>query len=154
MRWRRHGDPEHGGPIVRQHETGVPCSVDDCTLPAVGRGYCERHYRRWRRYGEPLAGRVSPGGDAAQRFESYVARSAECHAWTGAVNSAGYGTFTADGVRVMAHRYAWLLSGQNLDPDLQIDHLCRNRLCVRVDQLEQVTAAENLARARAANRAV
>lgn len=32
------------------------CSVLDCTQPPVARGWCEAHYRRWRRHGDPLGG--------------------------------------------------------------------------------------------------
>lgn len=149
MRWRRHGDPEHGGPVLRQHATGVPCSLDVCVKPAIGRGYCENHYRRWRRYGEPLAGKPSPGGPVAVRFWSKVVKTDTCWLWTDAPNSTGYGTFSFRSIPVMAHRFSWMLAGLDLDPDLQLDHLCRVRLCVNPAHLEQVTAAENLARARA-----
>lgn len=33
------------------------CSVDDCDLPARGRGWCPKHYSRWRAHGDPLGGR-------------------------------------------------------------------------------------------------
>lgn len=158
QRHRRHGDPLHGGDVIRQHIKGQPCGVDDCDKLTVARGYCERHYRRLRRYGEPLAGRPSPGGPVADRFWSKVntdgPTSADrpdlgpCALWTDTPNSAGYGTLKVDGASVMAHRMAWLLSGDDLAADLEIDHLCFTRLCVRRSHLEQVTNAENKERAR------
>lgn len=30
------------------------CSVDDCDKPTCARTYCQKHYRRWRLYGDPL----------------------------------------------------------------------------------------------------
>lgn len=33
------------------------CSVDGCHRTRVYRRYCEPHYRRWRRHGDPLATR-------------------------------------------------------------------------------------------------
>lgn len=30
------------------------CSIDGCNLPHRGRGYCQTHYMRWYRYGDPL----------------------------------------------------------------------------------------------------
>lgn len=30
------------------------CGADGCTAPVRARGYCARHYARWRRYGDPL----------------------------------------------------------------------------------------------------
>lgn len=154
MRWRRHGDPDHGGDVLRQTGTGQPCDVDDCDRPVIARAYCEGHYRRFRRYGEPLAGRPSPGTPAAHRFWSKVDKTGDCWLWTDAPNSAGYGTFKVDGVTVMAHRFSWMLAGDELDPDLELDHLCRVRLCVRRDHLEQVTGEENKRRARLAQEAL
>lgn len=36
-----------------------PCAVDECERPAVTRGWCQPHYMRWRRTGEPGAGRIA-----------------------------------------------------------------------------------------------
>ena len=30
------------------------CSVDGCERPAYARGWCSRHYQRWRNNGDPL----------------------------------------------------------------------------------------------------
>lgn len=35
----------------------MTCAIDTCTGDVVARGWCEAHYRRWRRHGNPLAGR-------------------------------------------------------------------------------------------------
>lgn len=39
------------------------CTVDDCPKRATRRGWCPKHYERWRRHGSPTAGgdRPSPG---------------------------------------------------------------------------------------------
>lgn len=31
------------------------CSVADCALPVFARGWCSKHYTRWKRHGDPLA---------------------------------------------------------------------------------------------------
>lgn len=31
----------------------LPCLVDGCDVPAKGYGYCNKHYQRWRKYGDP-----------------------------------------------------------------------------------------------------
>jgi hypothetical protein len=33
------------------------CSISGCRSPFLARGWCEAHYRRWRRHGHPLGGR-------------------------------------------------------------------------------------------------
>jgi hypothetical protein len=30
------------------------CSVDDCTNSQLARSYCQTHYKRWKRYGDPV----------------------------------------------------------------------------------------------------
>jgi len=32
------------------------CSVSDCHNPVIHRGWCQAHYNRWKRHGDPLAG--------------------------------------------------------------------------------------------------
>lgn len=70
-----------------------------------------------------------------------------CLLWTGA-ESNGYGQVRDEaGRRVTAHRVSVLLSGRAIPNGMQIDHLCRNKMCVSVDHLEVVTPRENLMRA-------
>lgn len=33
---------------------GSPCAIDDCGASATARGWCDKHYRRWQRHGDPL----------------------------------------------------------------------------------------------------
>lgn len=73
-----------------------------------------------------------------------------CRVWTGATAGgdpgAPYG-LTWNGERPeMAHRVAYRLAGGEIPDGMQIDHLCRVRLCVNPEHLEPVTAAENLRR--------
>lgn len=74
-----------------------------------------------------------------------------CWIWPGVPHRSGYGRFVADvGVVVYAHRYAWEShNGQQIPDGMQIDHLCRNRICVNPAHLEVVTQRENLRRSEA-----
>ncbi|WP_405508834.1 HNH endonuclease [Streptomyces cyaneofuscatus] len=66
-----------------------------------------------------------------------------CHEWTGATNEKGYGTFWHTRT-VKAHRYAYRLAGLLLPAELDVDHRCRNRACVRPSHLRAVTHRVNL----------
>ncbi len=39
----------------------LTCAIEGCVLPPKYRGWCNGHYRRWVRWGDPLGGRVKDG---------------------------------------------------------------------------------------------
>lgn len=85
-----------------------------------------------------------------QRFWAKVDKTDGCWLWSGSRTSAGYGNiaYTVDGVRhwALAHRLVFLLTtGEAVPADMEVDHLCRVRACVRPDlaHCEIVTPAEN-----------
>jgi hypothetical protein len=86
-----------------------------------------------------------------KRFWSKVDKSGECWVWTGGHRTSnGYGRFqpTYPGPTIVAHRIAYELLVGPIPEGLQLDHLCRNRLCVNPAHLEPVTLIENIRRAR------
>lgn len=89
-----------------------------------------------------------------ERFISKVDVSDECWEWTAYRDKRnGYGKYNrghGQGVG-WAHRVGLELLGIELDRDLETDHNCRNRGCVRPSHLEQVTGAENTRRGRSCN---
>jgi hypothetical protein len=97
---------------------------------------------------EPIVGAIGrPPKPLTERFleQVHVDPTTECWNWTGST-PAGYGKICADGVWIAAHRLAYELWVGPIPAGLHIDHLCRNRGCVRVDHLEAVTPAENVRR--------
>lgn len=68
------------------------------------------------------------------------------NAWVG-VNGYGYlyerGSGKALNRGLLAHRVMYEAVVGPLSPNLEIDHLCRNKACVNPDHLEQVTHAVN-----------
>lgn len=80
-------------------------------------------------------------------FWDRVEKSGGCWEWTGPANRDGYGLHRVYRRQFeMAHRTAYREIVGPIADGLEIDHLCRNRLCVRPDHLEPVTRRENVLR--------
>lgn len=73
-----------------------------------------------------------------------------CWSWKKCKNSSGYGV-VSHGRRpkrkqLYVHRVSYELFNGDIPNHLEIDHLCRNKLCVNPLHLEAVTTKENLRR--------
>lgn len=71
----------------------------------------------------------------------------DCWNWLASLHGLGYGQFNT-GRRIMnAHIIAYeLQTGRQVPIGLEIDHLCRNRICMNGRHLEPVTKKENILR--------
>jgi len=81
-----------------------------------------------------------------ERFFAKVNKTDGCWEWTAGKDSWGYGSFWWQGRNVGAHRWSYEYHNGAVPPGLQIDHLCRNRKCVRPDHLEAVDSETNMRR--------
>lgn len=68
----------------------------------------------------------------------------ECWPWNGELTEAGYGRFSLNGRKWMAHRVSWSIFKDGSIPEgLVLDHLCRNPKCVNPRHLEPISNREN-----------
>lgn len=82
----------------------------------------------------------------SQRFWTKVRRTEDCWHWIAGISTTGYGHFWLNGRTVVAHRYAYEVCVGPIPDGLVLDHLCRNRACVRPEHLEPVTQRDNTIR--------
>lgn len=83
---------------------------------------------------------------AGERFWEKVDKTQECWLWLGQQGWGGYGQFRVEGHRMAAHRFAYIERYGSIPEALDLDHLCRNRVCVKPDHLEAVTRKTNVLR--------
>jgi hypothetical protein len=142
QRWQSTGDVQV--PVRRM------CSVEGCDRPYKARGWCRTHYARWLA-GTDVLRPIRYLHDDPARWWSAVQRGSEgeCWLWVGGVTPSGYGHFVwMQGHRrsSTAHRYGYQLLVGPVPEGLDVDHLCRNKLCVNPAHLEPVTRQENVRR--------
>lgn len=117
---------------------------------------------------EPLRGRRARiWAKVVQRVElapaPYAGLEGPCMLWTGGTSGDpgrgrekgrghSYPRMTLDGATVAVHKAMWIVMNGPIPPRKQLDHLCRNRLCVQPLHLELVTHLENQKRRAAATK--
>lgn len=88
------------------------CSIVGCDKKHYSRGWCEGHYTRWRRHGDPLDGNPSRGEPLIWLTQMVASDPAdgECIIWPYARRDAGYGIVMFQGRGTGAHRAACILA--------------------------------------------
>jgi hypothetical protein len=123
------------------------CSVEGCGKRSTCRSYCNIHYQRWYRHGDPTAGETVERG-FAWAFLQEVAipfTGDECLLWPYAKARFGYGILTHDGRPLKAHRAVCEAAhGAPKPPRDHAAHDCGNPECVSPRHLRWATPSENM----------
>ena len=78
-------------------------------------------------------------------FFNKVDKTESCWVWKGATLN-GYGKFLVNKKHVYSHKISYQLFKGEIPKGKELDHLCRNILCVNPEHLEAVTHRENVLR--------
>lgn len=120
------------------------CAQPDCEQSAGTRGFCNRHYRRWLRHGDPSIVYLPRPASLAEAVAAYLARCIRLD--SGCVVHPGgttYGDIRWEGRRSTAHRAIYIHAHGEISRNLVVRHHCDNPPCVNLDHLAAGTATQN-----------
>jgi len=127
------------------------CTIENCGKVAIAHGWCNTHYRRWKKYGDPFTHKRASNGEAWVVLDQMLATETDdCVIWPLSNDRHGYGQISmkVDGkIRpVGVHRVICQKAhGEPPTPKHQAAHKCGNGHlgCCNKRHLRWATRADN-----------
>lgn len=129
----------------------MKCEAYDCDRAPIAFGLCDKHYRRFRKHGDPdqrcsssAVLRRQPG--LVFLLEHLNVETELCIHWPFKKSHNGYGVFKISGRSIGAHRkMCELAHGRPPDPRYDAAHSCHQRSCVNPRHLAWKSKKDNQA---------
>jgi hypothetical protein len=125
------------------------CAVEKCEtfIGAHGaRGWCPKHYKRWKATGDPEKVTVSPIGSTPAerlRFYGWNVSPEGCWLFNGLIASDGYGVINQGRSPYRAHRAAYESWVGSIPKGYFVRHSCDTPRCINPLHLSVGTPAQN-----------
>jgi len=140
------------------------CSIDGCGRIVTARGWCRRHYERWRSHGDPITLVTAPRGALPAFIRTVFDGTAPhepngCVLWPFGIAGSGYPLVEWEGEkRTVGHLVLEHFAGPRPSDRHTMGHapheVCGNRHCVAPEHLSWQTYAENLRQAADVDRTI
>ena len=126
------------------------CSITGCEEPHRARGWCNLHYGRWWRTGDPLTEPQHEPTGARRRvstrrslsdYPTPTPQATPCRLWQGPIDRYGYGKRPD---RELVHQWVWRTANGPIPDGMEVMHHCDQPLCYRLDHLYLGTHADNM----------
>ncbi len=118
--------------------------------PLKGRKQTPEHIAK-RVYGNSLT--IRKLRDTEIKLKKKVKIVGQCWVWIGSINKKPYGSYgeirmgrRCNNKLMRAHRVSYEYFVEAIPTGYELDHLCRNTLCINPEHLEPVTHRENMKR--------
>ena len=127
------------------------CSIESCENKILARGWCDKHYERDRKYGDPEFIMVREFNKTNKELLDWITSAPQirvnletkCLEWRGRRDKDGYGLTNYKRKTVKAHRLIWFLTYGYM-PKNMILHSCDNPCCINIKHLREGSAQDNV----------
>lgn len=125
------------------------CVVADCNSSTTARGWCNKHYKRWRTYGDPLVTVTRPRDmtlpEAFLWHQTTICPDQGCWDWLANTDEDGYGVFHYGvGANIRAHRASYMIYNGEIPEGQLVLHSCDRPVCVQPSHLSLGDNDENM----------
>jgi hypothetical protein len=127
----------------------MTCAVQGCEKAAKVKGWCNPHYQRWIRHGDPVGGRTAQGEPLKFLQDVVLAyKGDDCLIWPYVKNQDGYGQMKVRGkMETVSRIVCEIAHGMPPSPNHEAAHSCGNgdKGCCTQEHLRWATTKENFA---------